>query len=228
MKKISLKTLKSKMMGVDNSRIKSALLLLAAILLIITSSIWGAVDPGSKWLPLLYTILFCAGGYVLSSGGRWLIAYLLLSIPGIVLPVFSDSFFLSVVNLTCLTGAFMLLFRAVLNHAVFRQDVHHIDRLLAGIAGYILLGIFWSTQFGWVTLFDLAAFMNMATSEVATRSELLYFSFITLTTVGFGDIAPVTPLARIPVIFNSLSGVLYLAIFISSLVGNFQNQGKRG
>ncbi len=207
-----------------NIRIKSSLLLVAEILFIATSAVWSLLDPESKWLSLLYSILFCAGGYVLASSGRWLFAYLLLIIPAMVLPVFGDGIFLTVVDLICLSGALLLMFRAVFYHTLFRPDVHHIDRLLAGIAGYLLLGIFWSVQFGWAVIFDSTAFLNTHSSEAATRSEMLYFSFVTLTGLGYGDIVPVTPLARIPVLFDSLSGVLYLAIFISSLVGNFRRQ----
>ena len=49
--------------------------------------------------------------------------------------------------------------------------------------------------------------------------ELAYFSFITLTTVGYGDIAPVSPVARSMAILEALAGQLYLAAFVARLVG---------
>ena len=50
-------------------------------------------------------------------------------------------------------------------------------------------------------------------------NELIYFSFVTLTTVGYGDVQPVHPAARSLAVAEALVGQLYIAILISSLVG---------
>jgi len=50
-------------------------------------------------------------------------------------------------------------------------------------------------------------------------AELFYFSFITLTTVGYGDIVPACPVARALAVVEILTGQLYLAAFVARLVG---------
>ena len=55
-------------------------------------------------------------------------------------------------------------------------------------------------------------------------TELMYFSFITLTTVGYGDIVPMAPMARSMVILEALAGQLYLAAFVARLVGAMSKQ----
>jgi len=58
-----------------------------------------------------------------------------------------------------------------------------------------------------------------ATADSATVDALLYFSFISLTTMGFGDITPTLPLARFLTYLEGLVGQFYLAILVASLVG---------
>ena len=50
-----------------------------------------------------------------------------------------------------------------------------------------------------------------------------YFSFITLTTVGYGDIAPVAKVARMLAVMEAITGVLYMAVLISRLVGAYSS-----
>jgi hypothetical protein len=65
-------------------------------------------------------------------------------------------------------------------------------------------------------------------SKAGIRPEdLLYFSFVTLTTTGYGDIAPVTAHARSLAILEQLAGTFYIAILIARLTGLYQG-GERG
>ena len=53
------------------------------------------------------------------------------------------------------------------------------------------------------------------------RSDLLYFSLVTLVTLGYGDIVPVTPLARMVAAFEGVVGQFYVAAVVAMLVGRF-------
>jgi len=57
------------------------------------------------------------------------------------------------------------------------------------------------------------------TRKNAKKDNFIYFSFVTLTTLGFGDLLPVSPLARFLVYMEAVTGVFYMAIVVSSLVG---------
>jgi voltage-gated potassium channel Kch len=54
------------------------------------------------------------------------------------------------------------------------------------------------------------------------RATLLYFSLVTLTTLGYGDLLPVTPFARIVAALEAVTGVLYIAITVARLVAAYQ------
>jgi voltage-gated potassium channel len=95
-------------------------------------------------------------------------------------------------------------------------------RVLGGIAGYLLIGLTWT--FAYQLLIQEAPSAihfdpGVAESLPGQPSHLIYFSFITLTTVGFGDVHPVSPAARALTVAEALFGQLYIAILISSLVG---------
>jgi hypothetical protein len=95
-------------------------------------------------------------------------------------------------------------------------------RVIGGIAGYLLIGLTWT--FAYQLLVERAPSAIHFSPGVAQGfprlpSHLIYFSFTTLTTVGFGDAYPVAPAARALTVAEALIGQLYIAILIASLVG---------
>lgn len=95
-------------------------------------------------------------------------------------------------------------------------------RVIGGIAGYLLIGFVWT--FGYQLLVQLVPgaihFESGSGDPFSSQpNHLMYFSFVTLTTVGYGDVQPVHPIARSLAVAEALVGQLYLAILITSLVG---------
>jgi hypothetical protein len=89
---------------------------------------------------------------------------------------------------------------------------------------YILLGVFYYAIFNLIETVHPHSFMETAASspDKVTRHSLLYLSLITLTTLGYGDIVPVTPAARMFAAFEAITGVLYIAITVARLVSAYQ------
>lgn len=98
-----------------------------------------------------------------------------------------------------------------------------------GIAAYLLLGHLWTSLYITVYIESPEAFM--AGGEVivpdAVLRQLSYFSFVTLTTTGYGDITAIGPIARTLVIFESLTGQLFPAVFIAKLVSQQIEDSKK-
>ena len=92
--------------------------------------------------------------------------------------------------------------------------------LCAGIATYLSLGLVWAFAYRLVATVDTDAFVFTGTGQSGTMQGLnpLYFSFITLTTVGYGDIVPVSGAARTLAMLEAMTGTLYIAILITRLV----------
>jgi voltage-gated potassium channel len=97
-------------------------------------------------------------------------------------------------------------------------------RLYGLVSLYILLGVFYYSIFNLLETIHPRSFMETAAwaSNGVTRHSLLYLSLITLTTLGYGDIVPVTPAARMFAAFEAMTGVLYIAITVARLVSAYQ------
>jgi hypothetical protein len=97
-------------------------------------------------------------------------------------------------------------------------------RLYGLVSLYILLGVFYYAIFNLIETVQPRSFMEAAspTSNGVSRHSLLYLSLITLTTLGYGDIVPATPAARMFAAFEAMTGVLYIAITVARLVSAYQ------
>jgi hypothetical protein len=111
----------------------------------------------------------------------------------------------------------LLLFTAVVVGQVFRSGpvTHH--RILGAVAVYLLLGLMWASAYALLYQLRPDAFAG-ALGEALIPQTWIYYSFITLATVGYGDITPVHPVARSLAIAEALTGQLYLAITLAHLV----------
>jgi hypothetical protein len=97
-------------------------------------------------------------------------------------------------------------------------------RLYGLVSLYVVLGVFYYAIFNLIETLRPHSFMETASSAPngVTRHSLLYLSLITLTTLGYGDIVPVTPAARMFAAFEAMTGVLYIAITVARLVSAYQ------
>jgi ion channel len=102
---------------------------------------------------------------------------------------------------------------------VFGPEVMDGDRLWGAASAYLMIGILWCFIYSLVELERGQTFLVRGEPANLALIELLYFSFSTLTTIGFGDIAPLSPGAQMAAIFEGIVGTLFLAILIAKLVG---------
>ncbi|WP_062385789.1 potassium channel family protein [Demequina iriomotensis] len=95
-----------------------------------------------------------------------------------------------------------------------------IDLLLVAVSAYLLLGGVFGVASGLMELSHPGSFMDPnAAAGALTWQGLLYGSYVTLATLGFGDIVPVTPWARSLWSFEAVLGTLFVAVVIARLVG---------
>ena len=112
--------------------------------------------------------------------------------------------------------ALLLLLAVVLFHTL-RDGPITFYRIQGGIAAYLLLGVAWAHAYALVALLRPGAFTGALSAGDGPRA-FLYFSFVTLTTVGYGDVLPVHPAARSLAMLEAVVGPLYLAILLARLV----------
>lgn len=126
--------------------------------------------------------------------------------------------------------ALFITFIVLLLQSLIRSDQVTADTIFGGICVYLLVGVLWMLFYSIVLLFNHQA-LEFSDAIQAHRwnelsgngndrfgSLLMYFSFTTLTTLGYGDIFPVTPIARSLTNLEAIFGQLYPAIFLARLV----------
>ncbi len=102
------------------------------------------------------------------------------------------------------------------------------NKIIGAICIYILLGLIWSILYLFVAEFMPGAFNGLAQAPwLENFSTAIYFSFVTITTLGYGDISPALPLARFLVFMEAIVGVFYIAILVASLIGVRLSDAKK-
>ena len=102
---------------------------------------------------------------------------------------------------------------------VFGREVMDGDRLWGAASAYLMIGILWCFVYALVELEHGQTFLVRGERSNLDLIELLYFSFSTLTTIGFGDIVPAARAGQVAAIIEGIIGTLFLAILIAKLVG---------
>ena len=112
---------------------------------------------------------------------------------------------------------------------MFSEGEITLNRLYGGICIYIMLGLCWSIVYMYLIWLQPDAFSGAIfdTADNPLYWDMIYFSFVTLTTLGYGDITPVDPIARALVYTEAIAGQLYIAILIGTLVGNITGKHRR-
>jgi hypothetical protein len=118
---------------------------------------------------------------------------------------------------------FFFLLLSVLLHQVFRDGPVSSHRIRGAVAAYMLIGLTWTYIYLLITLLLDNAFSFPPTTtahpdDPTLQSTLAYYSFVTLTTLGYGDTVPVHPVARMFAILEALIGMLYPATLLARLV----------
>ncbi len=130
----------------------------------------------------------------------------------------------------CLTLFFLVLLTFLILSQAFRDGDTTSHRIMGAVAAYLLIGLIWSSIYYAIALLVPGAFNGLGTlmesDEEALRTHFQYFSFAVLTSVGFGDIVPVGPVARMAVALEAVTGQLFPVILIARLV-SLQVQAKQ-
>ena len=92
--------------------------------------------------------------------------------------------------------------------------------ILESISGYLLIGVLFSFLFAMV-ITKMPASVEFPGTNDPSMADIIYFSFVTMSTLGYGDVLPALPLGRSLAIFVSVTGQIYLTVIIAMLVGKY-------
>lgn len=200
------------------------LVLLAALVLYLV--LYPFVDASDSRLVLILLTMAVpvAGVYAVSGDRRDFIIATILA-----LPILADYLTPSIQWPLFLSLGFPLLLYIFVFKTVVREIVKSkrvdLDTLFGAAAGYLLMGLTWATAFSWVERANPGSFtINPANDLGATGVQwfdAIHFSFVTLTTLGYGEITPVSSFARALSVLEATAGVLYIAFLVARLMSAF-------
>ena len=214
-------------------------LLVTLILVLVIQPMLRGLSSRSPVFSVLYSLVLVAAILSVSEGrwprraavilgvpallGRWL-AYLLAA-GGNDFITLSDHF---------IEILFLAFVAVMILRAIFTQGSVSLDSIFGAVCAYLLLGMAWGSLYSVVEVMQPGSFqatgkmVDALTSVEARGSVLVYYSFVTMTTVGYGDITPVSPPARTLAWLEAMMGQFYIAVLVAFLVGIRVSQGVVG
>jgi hypothetical protein len=207
----------------------NTVLLIALVLyLFVLAPILQGFPALSLILRVAFTLVLFSACYAIAVDRRLFRASVslavLLAALGWIGELAAQPFLLRVTNLVAV--AFLLLVALLLLKPVLGDPPVTLDKLFGAISIYLLLGLAWAEIFQFIDLTNPGSFALSGPLQIefdrapfgGASSIYVYYSFVTLTTTGYGDMSPVGPVARSMASLEAIVGPLYLAILIARLV----------
>lgn len=188
-------------------------------------------DGGRYSMTLLFCLFMLISVWSLAASkrvfhfGTFLVACIGVSVSYNI--VFGVSYRLEILELW-LVIAFCCLSCYIAARNVFVWHRVDLNSLLGAFCVYLLIGLIWSLLYRILNLYGLAHFAgNIASQSEKLMPDLVYFSFVTLASLGYGDISPVGDMPKTLAYLEALIGQFYLAVMVASLVGVYSSGRRR-
>jgi hypothetical protein len=181
----------------------------------------------SYLMEIFFFLIFLSAVYAISEKRSTLIVALFLVVLTEVLQVLSHTLGIPFFGtLSHMLGGLLLAYTtAMILLYLFKEDRITRDMIMGAICGYFLMGLVWAFLYSTLEFFQPGSF-HMPSGPI-NQSTFTYYSYVTLTTLGYGEITPISTPARSFAILEAMMGQLYLAVLIARLVGTHIAQSSR-
>jgi len=173
---------------------------------------------------LVFSCLLVIGVWSLKGGGRFFIVGMGFVIAGVILNVLAiqmHSPCFQYGSILSLSGFLLVAISFTLKQVVIGTEITT-NRLVGAICVYLLLGVIWAMAYTLINAIFPGSFAGFSPLDGSGwDSEWLYFSFVTMTTLGYGDILPVSATARGLAYMQAIVGQFYIAVLVAGLVGAY-------
>jgi hypothetical protein len=196
-------------------------LLIFIVAMIIVGPLFEEFVGLSILIDILWSAILVSAIYAVSQKKRHILIAVLLALP--MLGSIWTKYFVqhkAVIVVGSLCGAAFFLF-AIIQMLIFIYSQKEVTRdLIVGAAVvYLFMALMWTFIFVVVETLHPGSFNLPEGQGIEATRHFLYYSFVTLTTLGYGDITPITPMARSLCVLEAVIGQLYLVVQVAWLVG---------
>lgn len=178
-------------------------------------------DLGRLVVGLIISATLLLGAWTLRAAGHRFRVSVGLAAVGIILTtldivVGGRGFILGVMVVLFL---FSFTMTGVIAQQVLGSGTVDANKIVGAVCIYLLLGVLWGLMYLFVHIAIPGAFNGIDSRYLSNQlSEFIYYSFVTLTTLGYGDMAPVNALPRVLAFLEAVLGQMYIAVLVASLV----------
>jgi len=177
------------------------------------------------------TCLLAVGVWSLQGTKQLFFAGMVVAIAGVILNILSVTREDDTLHIFSLVAMFVFLLLAsisALRQVAVGNDISP-NRIIGAICIYLLLGVIWSIAYSVTEHWQPGSFHGLTEQVSATwNRDWVYYSFVTLTTLGYGDITPVSQTARSLSLIEAVVGQFYIAVLVAGLVSAYisDRQGR--
>lgn len=213
-----------------------AFLLVALVLLFVAAPLVRAFGPGTRpfvaqaVVTVVFTAMLLSAVFAVSKTRRMVIVAVSLAVPAIVVQLLDllvqhNGILIAEHVLSIVFLGFTIV---VILTSLFGNERVSLDLICASLCVYLILGILWAEVFSLLAILDPASFTFTHAAQAEAQSMRLgdersvfplYYSLVTMSTLGYGDIVPTTAPARMLAAVEAITGQLYLAVLVARLVG---------
>lgn len=174
----------------------------------------------------MFSWLLAFGVWSLRGFGRFFYVGIGLAVTGIVLNIFSANLASDSFSIGSFAAVFGFIAVAIwfTGQQVVLGNENQIDanRVIGAISLYLLWGVLWAISYAVLEILAPGSFVGFAGPlSQGWSGEWLYFSFVTMTTLGYGDLAPLSATARTLAYMQAVFGQFYIAILVAGLVSAY-------
>ncbi len=208
-------------------QVSAASFLAALVLMLVATPFFRGFKGGPLYEAVLFTLVMCTG--LIASGSRRKLAFSLVSfaLAAIWLNQLWPQEYLALTYLLP-AMAFLIVVIASLLGFILRAKRVDANVLCAAISIYLILGLLWGLAYTLVAQLNPDAFSYNTPGTATTMSGFtaIYFSFMTLMTVGYGDITPAADVPRMLAMLEAMTGTLFVGVLIARLVSLYSTSGQ--
>ena len=176
---------------------------------------------------ILFSTVLIIGVRSLQGSGLLFSAGISLVVVGVILSIAATRFLSDIFQygaLLSLIGFLLVAFTHTIREVVFGTAIN-VNRLVGAVCVYLLFGVIWALSYSVLEFTVPGSFAGFETSvDRGWDSEWLYFSFVTMTTLGYGDLLPISATARALAYMQAVFGQFYVAVLVAGLVGAYIGQ----
>lgn len=179
---------------------------------------------------IMFTWLFAFGVWSLRGFGRSFHTGIILALVGIALSVIAANtttvgYFYA--SFATLYGFMLIVIWCTGKQVVLGKEISA-NRVVGAISLYLLFGAIWAITYAVLEMLVPGSFTGFSGPiSQGWSSEWLYFSFVTMTTLGYGDLTPLSATARTLAYMQAVFGQFYIAILVAGLVSGYITQQRR-